>query len=44
MDIVAVFPDAETVICPETCTSSPAYADAVRKFSQSVAASRTSGS
>jgi hypothetical protein len=43
-DIVAAFPDAATVICPETCTSSPAYADAVRKFSESVAATRNSNS
>lgn len=42
-DIVAAFPDAATVICPETCTSSPGFADAVRKFSESVAASRVSG-
>jgi hypothetical protein len=31
-DIVAAFPDAETVICPETCSSSPTFADAVRGF------------
>lgn len=31
-DIVAAFPEARTVICPETCTSSPAYADALREF------------
>jgi hypothetical protein len=42
-DIVATFPDAQTVICPETCTSSPAYADAVRRFAESIAAPRPSG-
>jgi hypothetical protein len=31
-DIVAAFPDAETVICPEACSSSPAFADATRSF------------
>jgi hypothetical protein len=31
-DIVAAFPDAETVICPEACTSSPAFAEALRQF------------
>jgi hypothetical protein len=31
-DIVAAFPEAETVICPETCTSSPAFAQAIRGF------------
>jgi hypothetical protein len=31
-DIVATFPEAETVICPETCTSSPAFAQAIRGF------------
>ena len=31
-DIVAAFPDADTVICPETCTSSPAFADALQRF------------
>jgi hypothetical protein len=37
-DIVAAFPDAETVICPETCSSSPAYAGAVRRFCDHVGA------
>lgn len=32
-DIVASFPDAATVICPEACTSSPAFAQALREFS-----------
>ena len=36
-DIVAHFPDAETVICPETCTSSPAFAQALRGFAGRVA-------
>jgi len=31
-DIVAAFPDAETATCPETCSSSPVMADAVRRF------------
>jgi hypothetical protein len=31
-DIVAAFPDAQTVICPETCSSSPAFAAALREF------------
>jgi hypothetical protein len=31
-DIVAAFPEAQTVICPETCTSSPTFAGALRKF------------
>jgi hypothetical protein len=43
-DIVAAFPDAETVICPETCSSSPAFAEAVREFCEGVASSRRSGS
>jgi len=36
-DIVAAFPDARTVICPETCTSSPAFADALRGFCGEIA-------
>jgi pimeloyl-ACP methyl ester carboxylesterase len=31
-DMVAAFPDAETVICPEACSSSPAFADAIKRF------------
>jgi pimeloyl-ACP methyl ester carboxylesterase len=31
-DIVAAFPEAETVICPEACASSPAFAEALRSF------------
>lgn len=31
-DIVATFPDAATVICPEQCSSSPAFAHALREF------------
>lgn len=31
-DIVAAFPNAATVICPEACTSSPAFAEALRGF------------
>jgi hypothetical protein len=35
-DIVAAFPEAETVICPEACSSSPAFADAIRRFCERV--------
>lgn len=31
-DIVAAFPDAQTVICEEACSSSPAFADALKTF------------
>jgi hypothetical protein len=31
-DIVAAFPDARTVICPEACSSSPAFAGALEAF------------
>jgi pimeloyl-ACP methyl ester carboxylesterase len=31
-DIVAAFPEAETVICPEMCASSPTFANALREF------------
>jgi pimeloyl-ACP methyl ester carboxylesterase len=31
-DIVAAFPQAETAICPETCTASPVFAEALRRF------------
>jgi hypothetical protein len=31
-DIVAAFPHARTVICPETCSSSPAFAEALEGF------------
>ncbi len=37
-DIVAAFPDARTVMCPETCASSPAFADALRRFCDEIAA------
>src|SRR5215211_3519631 len=33
-DIAAAFPDASTIICPEACSSSPAFADAIRSFSE----------
>jgi hypothetical protein len=36
-DIVAAFPDARTVICPETCSSSPAFAEALKAFCREVA-------
>jgi hypothetical protein len=35
-DIVAAFPDARTAICAEACSSSPAYADALRAFCESI--------
>jgi hypothetical protein len=31
-DIVARFPDAATVSCPEACATSPTFADALREF------------
>lgn len=31
-DIVSAFPQAHTAICPETCTASPAFAEAVREL------------
>jgi pimeloyl-ACP methyl ester carboxylesterase len=31
-DIVAAFPEAQTVVCPETCCSSPAFAAALEEF------------
>jgi hypothetical protein len=37
-DIVAAFPEARTVICPEACTSSPAFAEALRAFCEEVVA------
>jgi pimeloyl-ACP methyl ester carboxylesterase len=36
-DIVAAFPDAATVICPEMCASSLAFAEAVREFCERLA-------
>ena len=36
-DVVAAFPDAETVLCPETCSSSPAFAAALRRFAERLA-------
>jgi pimeloyl-ACP methyl ester carboxylesterase len=38
-DVVAAFPEAQTVICPETCSSSPTFADAVRSFCDAVGGS-----
>jgi hypothetical protein len=35
-DIAAAFPEAETVICPEACSSSPAFAGAIRRFCQEI--------
>lgn len=37
-DIVAAFPAARTVICPEACQASPAFAEALREFSERVLA------
>jgi pimeloyl-ACP methyl ester carboxylesterase len=37
-DIVAAFPRARTVICPETCCSSPAFAEALRRFCDEIGA------
>jgi len=39
-DIVAAFPDAQTVLCPETCASSPVMAEAVRAFCEQLAHAR----
>ena len=36
-DIVAAFPEARTVICPEACSSSPAFAEALRGFCEEIA-------
>lgn len=33
-DAVAAFPEAETVICDETCSASPTFAEALRSFCQ----------
>ena len=35
-DIVAAFPEAQTVICPEMCASSPTFAEALRVFCERV--------
>jgi hypothetical protein len=42
-DIVAAFPEAETVICPEMCASSPAFAEALRQFCGRLALEPASG-
>ena len=31
-DVVAAFPEAKTVICPDACFASPAFAEALRVF------------
>jgi hypothetical protein len=31
-DIAAAFPEAQTVICPDACSSSPRFAAAIRDF------------
>lgn len=43
-DIVAAFPDARTVICPEACPSSPAFAEALRGFCEEIDVSQPAGS
>ena len=35
-DLVAAFPDADTVICPEACQASPSFAKALREFADAV--------
>ena len=35
-DIAALFPEAEIVVCPETCSSSPAFAEAISTFAGKV--------
>ena len=40
-DIVSRFPDADAVSCPEACTSSPAFAEAVRRFCERAVAPLT---
>lgn len=35
-DIVAAFPDAQKVVCPETCSSSPSFAAALQRFCHEV--------
>jgi pimeloyl-ACP methyl ester carboxylesterase len=42
-DIVKAFPEAETVICPEMCASSPAFAEALREFCRKLALEPASG-
>lgn len=37
-DIVAAFPDARTVSCPEACEVSPAFAQALREFCAEIGA------
>jgi pimeloyl-ACP methyl ester carboxylesterase len=41
-DIVKAFPEAETVVCPEMCASSPTFAAALQKFCERLAAEETS--
>lgn len=36
-DIVAAFPEADAVICPEACSSSPSFAEALRSFCERIA-------
>lgn len=41
-DIVAAFPQAQTARCPETCTASPAFAEAVMEFCDALSARNAS--
>jgi pimeloyl-ACP methyl ester carboxylesterase len=40
-DVVKAFPEAETVVCPEMCASSPTFAAALRLFCERLAAEET---
>jgi hypothetical protein len=42
-DIVAAFPEADTVICPEACSSSATFAVAIRKFCERQSADEGNG-
>jgi hypothetical protein len=39
-DIAAAFPDDQTVICPETCASSPTFTEALRVFCHQVSSAQ----
>src|SRR5205809_1331336 len=40
-DIVAAFPESRTVVCPEACSSSPAFAEALGVFCDEIASRRS---
>lgn len=40
-DAATAFPDARTVICPEACAASPAFADSLREFCEELGRERT---